>query len=94
MGRRFERYGEACNTPSHDSCPSPDFMKDAVRLPTDEEKEKVKLWVKEHSCKAWHNGWCLVDGTLIPLYAQPYWYGESYFDCKCNYLLNIQVSCS
>ena len=44
---------------------SPDFMKDAVRLLTDEEKEDAKLWVEEHSCKAWHDGWCLVDGTLM-----------------------------
>ena len=71
---------------------SPDFMKDAVRLPTDKEKEEAKKWVEEHSCKAWRDGWCLVDGTLIPLYARPYWYGESYFDRKCNYSLNIQVS--
>ena len=71
---------------------SADFMQDAVRLPTDEEKEEAKVWVEDHSCKAWRDGWCLVDGTLIPLYARPYWYGESYFDRKCNYSLNIQVS--
>ena len=71
---------------------SSDFMKLAVRLPTDEEKEDAKNWVEEHSCKAWRDGWCLVDGTLIPLYNRPYWYGESYFDRKCNYSLNIQVS--
>lgn len=71
---------------------SPDFMKQAVQLPTDEEKEEAKTWVEEHSCKAWRDGWCLVDGTLIPLYNRPYWYGESYFDRKCNYSLNIQVS--
>jgi hypothetical protein len=34
---------------------SPGFMKDAVRLPTDEEKEEAKEWVEEHSCKAWHH---------------------------------------
>ena len=72
---------------------SPDFMKHAVRLPTDEEKEDAKKWVEKHSCNAWRDGWCLVDGTLIPLYSWPYWYGESYFDRKCNYSLNIQVSC-
>jgi hypothetical protein len=72
---------------------SPEFMKQAVQLPTDEEKEEAKIWVEEHSCRAWRDGWCLVDGTLIPLYNRPYWYGESYFDRKCNYSLNIQVSC-
>ena len=70
-------------------CPS--FIKEAVRFPTPEEKEEAKSWVEEHSCKAWRNGWCLVDGTLIPLFDRPHWYGESYFDRKCNYSLNIQV---
>jgi hypothetical protein len=44
------------------------FMEEAVRFPTEDEKEEVKAWVEAHSCKAWHDGWCLVDGTLIPLY--------------------------
>jgi hypothetical protein len=69
----------------------PDFMSDAVRFPTDKEKEAAKSWVEARSCKAWRDGWCLVDGTLIPLYNRPHWYGESYFDRKCNYSLNIQV---
>lgn len=69
----------------------PGFMKEAVRYPTPEEKEAAKRWVHAHSCRAWRDGWCLVDGTLIPLYDRPFWYGESYFDRKCNYSLNIQV---
>jgi hypothetical protein len=70
----------------------PEFMREAVHFPTAEEKEEAKVWVEEHSCKAWRNGWCLVDGTLVPLDARPYWYGESYFDRKCNYSLNVQAS--
>jgi hypothetical protein len=69
----------------------PSFMKDAVRMPTAEEKEDAKSWVEEHSCRAWRNGWCLVDGTLVPLANRPYWFGESYFDRKSNYSLNVQV---
>lgn len=69
----------------------PGFMNDAVRMPTPDEKEEAKEWVEAHSCKAWRDGWCLVDGTLVPLYDRPHWYGESYFDRKCNYSLNIQV---
>ncbi|KAJ7636718.1 hypothetical protein FB45DRAFT_1024818 [Roridomyces roridus] len=69
-----------------------EFMENAVRMPTAAEKEKAKEWVEAHSCKAWRNGWCLVDGTLVPLFDRPYWYGESYFDRKCNYSLNVQVS--
>jgi hypothetical protein len=67
------------------------FMNDAVRLPTPEEKSKAKDWVEAHSCRAWRHGWIFVDGTLIPLFDRPHWYGESYFDRKCNYSLNIQV---
>lgn len=68
------------------------FMDTAVHLPTRAEKRKAKKWVKQHSCHAWRGGWCLVDGTLIPLYHRPYWYGQSYFDRKSNYSLNVQVN--
>ncbi|KAJ7700368.1 hypothetical protein B0H17DRAFT_872917, partial [Mycena rosella] len=68
----------------------PDFMAEVVRMPTSSEKEKAKAWVQAHSCKAWRNGWCMVDGTLIVLFDRPFWFGESYFDRKCNYSLNIQ----
>ncbi|KAJ7588958.1 hypothetical protein C8J56DRAFT_730587, partial [Mycena floridula] len=60
---------------------------EAVRMPTDEEREEAMDWVERRSCKAWCKGWCFVDGTLVPLYAKPYWYGESYFDRKCRYSL-------
>jgi hypothetical protein len=70
----------------------PDFMREAVRMPNDREKEAAKEWVAAHSCEAWQNGWCMVDGTLVPLYARPYWYGSSYFDRKSNYSMNVQVS--
>jgi len=69
----------------------PEFMDDAVDFPTEEEKEEAKRWVEDHSCGAWRGGWCMVDGTLVPLHERPFWYGESYFDRKSNYSLNIQV---
>ncbi|KAG6826089.1 hypothetical protein H0H92_001157, partial [Tricholoma furcatifolium] len=68
-----------------------DFMAEAVRPPTEDEKEAAKEWVENHSCKAWWDGWCLVDGTLVPLYCCPYWYGQSYFDRKHRYSLNVQI---
>lgn len=70
-----------------------DFMDKAVCFPTAEEKEEAKRWVEEHSCHAWRDGWCMVDGTLVSLFDRPFWYGESYYDRKCNYSLNIQVRC-
>ena len=44
-----------------------EFMDEAVHFPTAEEKETAKKWVHKNSCKAWHDGWCFVDGTLMPL---------------------------
>ncbi|EIN04729.1 hypothetical protein PUNSTDRAFT_24189, partial [Punctularia strigosozonata HHB-11173 SS5] len=67
------------------------FMDQAVRLPTTVEKEEAKRWVERKSCDEWRDGWLFVDGTLVPLYDRPHWYGESYYDRKCNYSLNIQV---
>ncbi|THU79016.1 hypothetical protein K435DRAFT_584257, partial [Dendrothele bispora CBS 962.96] len=69
----------------------PTFMSTAVRFPTKDERKEAKQWVKQRSCSAWKNGWCFVDGTLVPLAHRPYWYGESYFDRKCRYSLNIQI---
>lgn len=69
----------------------PEFMNEAVRFPDAEEKEAAKKWVHRHSCRAWRNGWCLVDGTLVPLAERPHWFGESYFDRKNRYSLNIQA---
>ena len=43
-----------------------EFMDEAVHFPTAEEKEAEK-WVHKHLCKAWHDGWCFVDRTLMPL---------------------------
>ncbi|KAH9923418.1 uncharacterized protein BXZ73DRAFT_51022 [Epithele typhae] len=71
----------------------PEFRLSAIRYPTPQEKEEAKAWVEKHSCHAWRDGWCMVDGTLIPLDEQPYWFGEAYFDRKQNYSLNVQVMC-
>lgn len=68
-----------------------ELMQAAVHFPSLEEKEAAKCWVHQQFCHAWHNGWCFVDGTLIPLATQPVWFGESYWDRKDCYLLNVQV---
>lgn len=68
------------------------FKDQAIRMPTSGEKEEAKQWVERRSkCPPWRDGWCFVDGTLIPLAFRPFWYGQSYYDRKCNYSLNIQV---
>ncbi|KAF8966891.1 hypothetical protein BDZ97DRAFT_1657089 [Flammula alnicola] len=69
----------------------PEFMENAVHYPSEDAKEEAKRWVHKHSCHAWRNGWCFVDGTLIPLAIRPPWFGESYWDRKDRYSLNAQV---
>ena len=68
------------------------LLQEYVRMLTDEERERAKDWVaQQSSCDAWRDGWCMVDGTLIPLYSRPNWFGVSYFDRKMNYSVNLQV---
>ena len=55
---------------------------------------QAKAWVEEESCPAWHDGWLMVDGTLVPLFQQPGFYGNVWFDRKSNYSMNVQVSCN
>jgi hypothetical protein len=63
----------------------------AVHWPTDEDKERAKEWVESVSCAEWCDGFCMVDGTLVPLSQKPGHHGEAYFDRKSNYSLNVQV---
>lgn len=63
-----------------------------IHWPSDQEKEDAKAWVREASCDDWGGGYCMADGTLVPLFEKPGYHGEVYFDRKSNYSLNIQVS--
>lgn len=62
-----------------------------IRWPTEAEKDEAKAWVESASCEDWAGGFCMVDGTLVPLFEKPGHHGEVYFDRKSNYSLNIQV---
>ena len=67
-------------------------MRDVVRWASVEEKEEAKEWVyKTSGCRVWRDGYCMVDGTLIPLFEKPAFFGEAYYDRKCNYSLNVQL---
>ncbi|KAF9509576.1 hypothetical protein BS47DRAFT_1377573 [Hydnum rufescens UP504] len=63
----------------------------AIHQPNGEEIANAKAWVGEASCFAWRHGYCMVDGTLVPLADKPGFHGEAYFDRKSNYSLNVQV---
>lgn len=67
---------------------------EVIHWPSAAEKEAAKEWVEVNSCPAWRDGFCMVDGTLIPLFEKPGHHGEAYFDRKSNYSMNVQVSTS
>jgi hypothetical protein len=62
-----------------------------IRWPTAQEKHDASNWVESVSCHAWRSGYCMVDGTLIPLATKPGHYGEQFFDRKSNYSLSLTV---
>ena len=72
---------------------SSDLQRSHVRWPGQgSEREHAKDWAHGQSGKeAWRGGWCMVDGTLIPLYQKPHWYGDTWFDRKSNYSMNVQI---
>ncbi|KAI5836562.1 uncharacterized protein SCHCODRAFT_02559024, partial [Schizophyllum commune H4-8] len=67
------------------------FRTAALQWPGDAEKEKAKDWVENVSCPAWRDGWLMVDGTLIPLFRRPGHFGNTFYDRKSNYSLNVQL---
>ncbi|KAF8547545.1 hypothetical protein OG21DRAFT_1570869 [Imleria badia] len=68
-----------------------EFRRATLYWPSGPEKEAAKQWVEDNSCVAWQDGWVLVDGTLILLYARPGFFGNSWYDRKSNYSLNVQI---
>ncbi|KAF8549256.1 hypothetical protein OG21DRAFT_1556475 [Imleria badia] len=92
---RFGHYGNAIDTKMVALWAGieygTEFQRATLYWPSGPEKEAVKQWVEDNSCVAWQDGWVLVDGTLIPLYARPGFFGNSWYDCKSNYSLNVQI---
>ncbi|THU87913.1 hypothetical protein K435DRAFT_680825 [Dendrothele bispora CBS 962.96] len=74
-----------------EACCDEKFRSSVLRWPSETVREKSKQWVEEHSCAAWRNGWLMVDGTLVPLYARPAFFGNTWFDRKSNYSMNVQL---
>ncbi|KAF8576065.1 hypothetical protein K439DRAFT_1649384 [Ramaria rubella] len=66
------------------------FRRIVMQWPNEEVKENAKAWVEKQSCPRWRDRWCMVDGTLVPLFARPGFFGNSWYDRKSNYSLNVQ----
>ena len=55
-------------------------------------RSEASDWVESVSCHAWRPGYCMVNGTLIPLTSKPGHFGEQFFDHKSNYSQSLMVS--
>ncbi|KAH8795967.1 hypothetical protein DL96DRAFT_1419279, partial [Flagelloscypha sp. PMI_526] len=68
------------------------FRAAATQFPgrDDPRREEAKNWVASVVCEAWRDGWIMVDGTLVPLFLRPGFFGNTFFDRKSNYSLNVQ----
>ncbi|KAG5649613.1 hypothetical protein H0H81_002852 [Sphagnurus paluster] len=69
----------------------PRFQAMTMPWSTPAEIERAKAWVEGNSCAAWRDGWLMVDGTFVPLFQQPHHFGNTYFDQKSNYSMNVQL---
>ncbi|KIJ49878.1 hypothetical protein M422DRAFT_246246, partial [Sphaerobolus stellatus SS14] len=58
----------------------PPFRRRVMKWPDVGIKEKAMAWVEARSCPAWHKGWCMVDGTLVPLASRPAYFGDMWYD--------------
>jgi hypothetical protein len=67
------------------------FQKSAIRWPNEEEKAIAKEWVASQSCPAWADSFVMVDGTCAVLHSRLAFYGNSFYDQKQKYSLNVQV---
>ena len=56
-----------------------------------ERREKAKEMVAGKVIEEWRGGWCMIDGTLVPLNSKPHYFGERFFNQKSNYSVNMQV---
>jgi hypothetical protein len=66
-------------------------LRDEAFQVTEPMKAAAKAWVASASCREWRNGWCMADGTLVPLADKPGHHGEAYYDRKGHYSLNVLV---
>ena len=63
-----------------------------VKWLTGKAKETAKDWVENQvQVPACIDGFRMVDGTLIPLYRKPSHYGETFYNQKSWYLINLQI---
>ncbi|VDC02626.1 unnamed protein product [Peniophora sp. CBMAI 1063] len=67
------------------------FKSSALQWASPRARAEAMEWVERETCSAWRNGWLMVDGTLVPLYRRPGFFGNNFFDRKANYSTAVQI---
>ena len=62
-----------------------------IRWPSGEEKTQAKDWIETATTSAFQKGWCMVDGTTIPIFEKPHYYRQAFYDRKSLYSINAQI---
>lgn len=56
-----------------------------------EDTELAHMFVEGRTCPGWRNGIFAADGSAIPLFQKPGYFGETFYDRKSTYSMNCQV---
>ena len=56
-----------------------------------EDAELSHRFVEEKTCPAWQNVIFAADGSTIPFFQKPGFFGETFYDRKSTYSVNCQV---
>jgi hypothetical protein len=65
-----------------------------IQFPTDPDSvdhTNAKVYAGSLICQQWCGGWLAADGSSIPLFQKPGYYGETFYDRKSRYSLNCQA---
>ena len=83
---------DLCTRRVFEAIQSSELQSRHIRWPTEAEREEAKQQIEQkYRLPEWRHGWCIVDGTLVPLFQKPTFYGEAFFDRKSNYSMNVQI---
>ena len=66
---------------------------DFIQMPgvDSEDAELACMFVEGRTCPGWRNGIFAADGSAIPLFQKPGYFGETFYDRKSTYSMNCQV---
>ncbi|KAL3685950.1 hypothetical protein R1sor_003972 [Riccia sorocarpa] len=67
-----------------------DMLRRELQWPTPQERQRISEAFTE---KGFPGCVGLIDGTLVELVQRPHFDGETYYDRKSNYSLNVQIVC-